>query len=252
MYVEDRGQGAATLALHGLGGGAYFFRGFADRLQFEYRIVTVDLPGTGRSTSETVTSMDRWVEELGALVDRLGAGPVVIIGHSMGTMLALKAWAAWRAKIRGLVFVGGLPRVRPLIRERLSQRLTALTGASDLSGWGPKVSPGVFSPASFRDRPETVALFERVFETQPLDVYTRCCQILLDADASSIVPTVTVPAMVLTGTDDQYAPPVAVTEFARQLPTQPRLEIVPDCGHLPFLEQPAAFADAVKSFLRTC
>jgi pimeloyl-ACP methyl ester carboxylesterase len=36
------------------------------------------------------------------------------------------------------------------------------------------------------------------------------------------------------------------------IPDTPHLEVIPDCGHLPFLEQPDAFAAVVKSFLRTC
>ena len=44
MNVEDTGTGPAVLALHGLGGGAYFFRGLAERLQPGYRVVSVDLP----------------------------------------------------------------------------------------------------------------------------------------------------------------------------------------------------------------
>ena len=170
----------------------------------------------------------------------------------MGTILALEAWAAWPERIRGLIFVGGVPQVAPRIRERLSDRVRTLADARDLAGWGKKVSPGVFSPATFRTRPEVVAAFERLFETQAVGAYVRCCEILLAANAEAIAGTVTVPCVAITGEDDQYAPPPAVAEFIRQIPGTPHLEVIPDCGHLPFLEQPDAFATVVKSFLRTC
>jgi pimeloyl-ACP methyl ester carboxylesterase len=236
----------AILAVHGLGGGAYFFRGMADRLRPDYRVVAVDLP-TGPDVS-----MKSWVGELGELAARQIREPVVILGHSMGTILALEAWAAWPQWIRGLIFVGGVPQVSPRIRERLQERMRALADAPSLAGWGSKVSTGVFSPVTFRDRPEVVSAFERLFEVQPVDAYLRCCGILLGANAEAIVPTVTVPCVAVTGEDDQYAPPEAVAAFLERIPGKPRLDVVPACGHLPFLEQPAAFAAAVKSFLRTC
>jgi pimeloyl-ACP methyl ester carboxylesterase len=96
MYVEDAGTGPCVLALHGLGGGAYFFRGFARRLQRSYRVLSVDLPGTGRSAAEGPPSIDSWVDRLGRLVDEQSAAPVVVLGHSMGTIVALHAYAAWR------------------------------------------------------------------------------------------------------------------------------------------------------------
>ena len=252
IHVEDAGTGVPVLAIHGLGGGAHFFAGLAERLHTEFRILSVDLPGTGRSASSASFSMDSWIADLGALVaERIGE-PVVVLGHSMGTILALKAWEAWPDRVRGLVFAGGLPRVRAAIRDRLTERLSAMKDARDLTGWGPRVSPGVFSPATIRDRPDVVASFEHQFERQPVETYVRCCRILLESSAEHVVPTVTVPSLAITGADDQYAPPDAVAVFAQEMPRCPRLEILPECGHLPFLERPDDFAAVVKTFLRTC
>jgi pimeloyl-ACP methyl ester carboxylesterase len=250
MHVEDAGAGPSVLALHGLGGGAYFFGGLARRLQTSYRVLSVDLPGTGRSAAEGPLSIDAWVDRLGRLLEERDAAPAVLIGHSMGTIVALQAYAAWPDRIRGMVFVGGLPRVRPLIRERLTARLDALRGARDLAGWGPSVSPGVFSPATIPAQPELVALFERLFEAGSLDGYVACTRLLLVADAIPLVGSVRVPCLGVTGSDDQYAPPDAVAAFLRGLPGGAALEIIGACGHLPFLEQPAAFARVVDAFLR--
>jgi pimeloyl-ACP methyl ester carboxylesterase len=246
MHVEDTGTGPAILALHGLGGGAYFFRGLAERLLPDYRVVAVDLPASPDA------SMTHWVEALGTLVDERIGQPVVVLGHSMGTIIGLEAWARWPERIRAAIFVGGVPRVAPLIRERLSERVRALAGVTDLAGWGRRVSPGVFAAGTLVDRPEVVSAFERLFELQSVAAYMRCCTILLSANAEAIVPSVTVPCVAITGEHDQYAPPDAVAAFIGKIPGNPPLEVIPDCGHLPFLEQPDAFAAAVKSFLRSC
>jgi 3-oxoadipate enol-lactonase len=250
IHVEAAGEGVPVLAIHGLGGGAHFFGGLAKRLRNECRVVAVDLPGTGRSAG--TCGMEAWVRDLGALVSTEIREPVVVLGHSLGTVVALHAWRAWPDLIRGLIFVGGLPQVRPLIRTRLTERLEALDGAADLTGWGPKVSPGNFSPVTLQQQPEVVALFERLFEAQPIEQYTHCLRILLDADATELASTVFIPALAITGRDDQYAPADAVREFAASIPSPCEVKVVDDAGHLPFLEQPDAFAALVKSFARTC
>jgi 3-oxoadipate enol-lactonase len=263
LYVEDVGAGLPVLAIHGLGGGAHFFGGLArrlqsadssrlDDLQIACRVISVDLPGTGRSASAESFTMESWVRDLGARVAGDIREPVLVLGHSMGTMLALHAWRMWPDLVRGLIFVGGLPRVRPLVHDRLRERLDALADAEDLTGWGPKVSPANFSPVTMRQQPEVVALFERLFESQPIEQYRQSLRILLDSDVRGVAATIAVPVLAIAGADDQYAPPDAVAEFVRAIPAPCRLEVMDRCGHLPFLEQPEAFAGVVKSFLRTC
>jgi pimeloyl-ACP methyl ester carboxylesterase len=243
MDVEDIGSGPPVLAIHGLGGGAYFFRSLAERLRHDYRIISVDLPTTPGC------SMAAWVDELGTLIDERIGDAVFLVGHSMGTIIGLEAWRAWPEKLRGLIFVGGVPRIAPHIYARLSERVQALRDVPDLTGWGKKVSPGVFAADTYHRRPEAVGAFERLFEAQPVDNYVRCCEILIGANAEAIVPTVTVPCAAITGAEDQYAPPNAVREFVARLPAPCPVEIIEGAAHLPFLEQPDEFATAVRGFL---
>jgi len=250
IYVEDIGSGPPVLALHGIGGGTYFFHGLAKRLASRYRILSIDLPGTGGSSSANPSfTVESWVSDIGDLVAQKIGEPAVILGHSLGTILALKAWEAWPEQIRALILTCGLPKVRPFIRERLSQRAEAMTAQGNISGWGEKVSPGVFSATTMQRQPEMTGLFERLFEAQIPAAYVRSIEVLLGADASSAVPSVRVPCMAVIGQEDHYAPPEDVKAFMRQIPGGYREEIMPGCGHMPFFEAPEAFAGIVGSFL---
>jgi 3-oxoadipate enol-lactonase len=181
------------------------------------------------------------------LEEKIGA-PAVILGHSLGTILALKILEARPKLIRGLIFAGGLPRARPEIRERLAPRAEAIA-RNGIAGWGKKVSPGIFSPAAMRKLPETVQDFENRFEAQDAGAYARSIRILLAADASASVATAHVPCLAVTGALDSYAPPGAVQEFAGKIPGGCRVEILPGCGHMPFFEAPDKFAEVIGNFL---
>jgi 3-oxoadipate enol-lactonase len=250
IYVEEVGSGPPVLALHGVGGGTYFFHGLAKRLASRHRVFSLDLPGTGGSLSAVQPfSMKSWVADIGDLVAQKIGEPAVILGHSLGTIVALKAWEAWPEHIRALIFTCGLPKVRPFIHERLSKRIEAIVAQGSLSGWGEKVSPGVFSEASMAQKPEITGLFERLFNTQDAAAYVHSLEVLLAADATSVLPTVRVPCTAIIGNEDHYAPPEDVKAFMKLLPAGYDEEIMPGCGHMPFYEAPESFAHLVETFL---
>ena len=252
IYLEDTGRGTPIVALHGLGGGAWFFTGMARRLAGDYRVISLDLPGTGRSEAPPGrVSMAAWVADIeDVMLHRVGE-PVVLLGHSMGTIIALHAAEAWPGSIRACVFVGGLPEPRPEIKDRLALR--AETVARDgIHGTGALVAAANFAPATLQRQPELVALFERLFDAQDPATYARCCRILMGASATSVARRLRVPCLSISGAEDQYAPPDLVTSFVREIPDCTQ-EVLPDCGHFPFLEQPGVFTAALRSFLeRVC
>ena len=249
LYVEDIGSGPPVLALHGIGGGTYFFRGFAKRLESRYRVISVDLPGTGNSKSATGPfTLESMVADLGDLVaDKIGES-VVVLGHSFGTMVGLKAWETWPQWFRAMIFVCGLPKVHPNVHERLSIRAQDIP-VNGIAGWGPKMSPGVFAAEWMQKQPEMVGLFERLFEAQEPALYVRSIEVLLGTDVRSIAPTLKIPCMAVIGSEDSYAPPESVKEFISHIPGGCREEILQGCGHSPFFETPETFAKVVGSFL---
>lgn len=249
VYFEETGSGPAILAVHGLGGGAWFFTGLARRLATGCRVIAVDLPGTGRSsTPPGEMSIDRWVKDLGELVDERIDGPLVLLGHSMGTIIALHAASVWPAeRLRGLVFAGGLPEPLAHIKDRLAGRAEVLERAG-IEGTGAAVASANFSPAVLRSQPELAGLFERSLEAQDPVAYAHCCRILISASAEHLVDSVRVPALSISGTDDHYAPRDRVAGFVRRLPGC-RQELLENCGHFPFLEQPERFAALVRGFV---
>jgi pimeloyl-ACP methyl ester carboxylesterase len=114
------------------------------------------------------------------------------------------------------------------------------------------VSLGVFSKKSMAEMPEVTALFERLFEEQATESYTRIIDVLLAADLSAVVPTVSVPCAVLGGAEDSYAPPDALRAFAASLTALPApcpVTVIEGAGHMAFYEAPEAFAHAVKTAL---
>lgn len=105
-YVEH-GDGVPLVALHGAG---------VDHREIEaaieaiapgagHRRIYPDLPGMGRSTANGLTCNDDVVTLLGAFIDHLGAGPVMLLGHSYGAYLARGVAAQRPDVVRGLALL---------------------------------------------------------------------------------------------------------------------------------------------------
>src|SRR4029077_2236305 len=108
-FVQSWGAGPTLLCLHGLGGGAPFFSGLGPALADRWRVVAVDLPGSGFDPSHGAFSFDESAASIVEWIRRDGAGRVCLLGHSLGTIVALEVIRSARELVSGFIAVGGLP-----------------------------------------------------------------------------------------------------------------------------------------------
>jgi pimeloyl-ACP methyl ester carboxylesterase len=255
LYLEARGAAGAPvlLCLHGLGGGTHFFGALGAHLGDQCRTIAVDLPGSGLSPGPPggSFSFDAVADLLVSLARSEHArGPALyLLGHSLGTILALEMIRRSPDLAGGLIIVGGLPEALPSARQRIRDRIAVISerGMAAVSGGAVAAN---FSTRSEAERPELTACFAKLFAAQDAGLYAETASALAAWRARELPPLDRVSCLAITGEEDRYAPPDAVGAFARTLPAATRVEVMPDCGHLPFLERPAAFAAIVSAFLR--
>ncbi len=248
LHVERWGDGPLLLCVHGLGGGGYFFRGLGNRLARRCRTLAIDLPGSGQSPPVAAFSIESSAALLVALARRERATRVCLLGHSLGTIVALEAIRQVPGLAAAFIAVGGVPEPLPDARARLRARIDHVR-AHGLRGLGDQAVAANFSGRTQQERPEIAALFARLFETQDARSYADTAEALVRWSAPPLPDLTGVSCMVVTGAEDRYAPPDAVRTFARQLPPGTAVEIVPGCAHFPFLEQPARFTESIERLL---
>ncbi len=109
LAVHDSGgPGAVVVLLHGLGGHAMEWWPLAARLTSEFRVVAPDLRGHGASTTvpEDLSSA-AFCDDVVAVIERLGGGPVALVGQSFGAHTALLVAASRPDLVSALVLVEG-------------------------------------------------------------------------------------------------------------------------------------------------
>ncbi len=273
IFIEEAGPESAR--------GAVFIHGSVLRTDVwhyqlsglgEHRLVFYDLRGHGLSTpkGEAEYSVDTLAEDLEAVIDDAGLEEVVLVGHSVGGMVALQLCRirpdSLGTKIKGLVLtnstyrpavetiVGGaaVAKVERVLRHPLDaagsyhkslERLRKVLKPSDSLFLA--VAFAAFGPqASARQIDFT---YDMMSETH-MDVIFDLIRAYRDFDVTDHLGHITIPALVIGGTHDRLTVSEASEYLAENLP-KAELRMMERCGHMTMLERYREYNETVESFL---
>jgi pimeloyl-ACP methyl ester carboxylesterase len=254
LRVFEAGDGPLVVLAHGLGGAASNWLVVAPALAERCRVQVPELPGHGGSSAlpAPVLTLDAYADRLAALVDE----PAIVVGHSLGGVVAIRLALRHPARVRGVVLAGSAGISSG---TRRSQRALAL---ASLIQPGKRIAPlrRVISGDAFLRE----AVFRFVSVADPRGLDPRIAEAFLAgsalhtgvADASdALVRTdplhdledLRCPALVLHGARDRQVPLRDAFEYARVLDAP--LRVIADCGHLLIGERPRAVVHAILELL---
>lgn len=189
-----------------------------------------------------------------------GEQPVTLVGHSTGGFAALDIAAHTPDLAGGVISIAGFARGRWTgmlgLYQRLARgdwwaraRLRVLLKAGQTSRSLYRYAGRylVADPARLLTQPGFDALMEAAFPAfrrLSLDALCAYFATMPDVDIGPLLPRITAPTLVLAGECDPIVPPAQSRLIAEQVP-QAELVLIPRVGHWPFIEDPAAYRQAV-------
>lgn len=215
-------------------------------LAAQFRVVRYDTRGHGRSpVPEGPYAIDDLVDDVVALLDRLGVPRAHVVGLSLGGMTGMRLAAREPARVDRLALLCTGAAMPPAANwtDRAATVRAEGTGAvaqAVVSRW--------FTEEFARAHPARIARYEAMVTATPAEGYASCCEAIAPMDLTPDLPRIQAPTLVLAGADDPAAPPAMLATIAEGVPGA-ELVVVPQSAHLANAEQPERITKALVTHL---
>lgn len=250
LYWEEGGDGEPLLLIQGLGFSCAMWYRVLPALEARYRVIRYDARGIGRSdVPEGPYSIDGMAADAMAVLDAAGAETAHVFGISLGGIVAQEVAITYLDRVRSLILCSTHPagtdavwpdeKVMEMLRNRNTLPREEAIRAS---------IPVGYCDATPRDWIEEDVRLRLEIPTAETGYMGQLMAGLGYPGTKDRLPTVTVPALVITGDGDQMVPPANSDILAAALPDA-RKVVVPGAGHVLFTDAPDALTDAVLTFL---
>jgi 3-oxoadipate enol-lactonase len=249
IELEIDGEGPPIVFLHGLGATSSSFQPLLDSLG-GFRCIRPDLPGAGRSPPPfSPITMEALVEAVRDIINKIAGGPAHLVGHSMGTLVALHVVATAPDAVSSLTLFGPIGEPTDAARERLRER-ASLVRRNGMIALADAIAASGLSTATKAANPVAVAYVRESHLRQNAEGFAQSCEALAGAKGADL-RHLRRPALLVTGQDDPVAPPTAVQGLADKI-NGAKLKVLAACGHWTPLEQPKECARLASDHIRAC
>ena len=251
LHVCDSEKGdRCVVLLHGYLESLLVWEEFIPLLYKKVRVVTLDLPGHGISVVQGDThTMEFLADTVAAGVRALGITRCTVVGHSMGGYVALALCERHPELLDGLVLLSSTPNADTPEKAENRRREIALVQAGRkelLSRVAPAAGFAEENRARMADAIED--LTEQVFVTEDEGIVALRNGMIARKDRNEMLRTTKVPVLFILGRKDNYIPVETAEKMVADHP-EARVAWLENSGHMGFLEEPEATAEALLSFV---
>lgn len=245
QFRDTGGAGDAVVFANSLGTDSRIWDGVIAALPGR-RCITFDKRGHGLSA----TPADPWTvqdlaDDLRALMDARGVERAVVVGCSIGGIIAQALALAHPGRVRGLVLSNTAPKVGT--SEAWQARIDAVR-AGGMAAIAGAVLERWFAPGFLQS--DDARPWRQMLLGCDVAGYAGTCAALALADLRAEVGAIAAPALLIAGSADQATPPDLVAAAAAAIPGA-RITVLDGSGHIPAIDAPDAVARLVAEFLET-
>ena len=232
--------------LHGVGGGHHAWEHqvpYFGALGFPSH--AWDQPGYGHSPIVEPYDLEHVIAALARLIESLGSEPVVLVGHSMGGLIAQETYVRHPQLVKALAlcftspaFAGGSS---DFTKQFIAARIGPLDQGKTMADIAAQLIPTMGSHSK---------LAEQIMAGVPPETYRKAVHLLTTFDRRKELADIKVPTLVLAGSDDKTAPPEMMQRMAQKIPGAEYV-LIENCGHLGPMDRPEEFNAALLAFLQS-
>ena len=247
VSATQSGQGPALFLFHSLLSDRASFDAIVPRLSRSFRVIVPELPGFGASKAVDgglAEVADRMAQ---AVTEAAGGDEPIVLGNGYGGFVALQM-AIRHPNIASRLILADCGAAFSEDGRQAFRNMAAASKAKGLSAITDVAMRRLFAPEFQAGHPDLMRDRREAFLRSDPEVIQAACAALAELDLRPELGKVTVPVLVLGGEHDEATPPPMSRELAALLPNA-RLKIIAGCAHVPQLQSPEVFLDAISDFL---
>ncbi|MEA2831448.1 MAG: 3-oxoadipate enol-lactonase [Bradyrhizobium sp.] len=247
VNAAEFGHGPALFLFHSLLSDRASFDAIVPKLSQSFRVIVPELPGFGKSQSvggDLAEVADRMAE---AVKDGANGGEAIVLGNGYGGFVALQMALRHPNLATKLILADCGAAFSESGREAF-RNMAAASKAKGLSAITDVAMRRLFAPAFQEQHPDLMRDRREAFLKTDPEIFRAACAALAELDLRPQLGQLEAPVLVLVGEHDEATPPPMSHELAAGLP-HARLKIIPGCAHVPQLQSPEIFLDAIGDFL---
>lgn len=256
IAYSQNGSGNVVVLIHGFGEDSEVWQDVASVLQAKFKVVLIDLPGSGHSVisdvlllNEKLSTIDYYADVVFALLQYLSISQCVMLGHSMGGYITLAFAEKYSNSLKGFGLVHSTAYADS--GEKKVNRQRGITMMEEYGGYAflKTTIPNLFSNAfKLTDNITIDALIDagKSFDLVALQNYYRAMMNRLDKTA--VLKGSNLPVLFIIGTEDVA---VSVKDSLQQthLPNCTYIHVLENAGHMSMIETPEIIANYIAVFL---
>ncbi|PJG60652.1 alpha/beta fold hydrolase [Aeromonas cavernicola] len=246
LAYRRAGEGPVLLLLHGISSGSGSWLNQLEQLAAHFTLVAWDMPGYGQSDplpTATPTAQS-YAEVLHQLITALELAPPLLVGHSLGAMVASAYGRLHPAQIRGLVLANpaqGYGRAEPATREQVYRQRPQMLRALGAAGLAATRGPVLLAPHA---TPAQLALVANSMMGLTQRGFEAASYLLANDEIRDYLAGYRAPIGVIDGEQDVITPAEGIRALAAAHGNH-YCHSLPAAGHASYIDQPAAFNRAV-------
>ncbi|QIE30046.1 2-succinyl-6-hydroxy-2,4-cyclohexadiene-1-carboxylate synthase (plasmid) [Caballeronia sp. SBC2] len=238
--------------LHGIGSGAASWVRQMETLGDAHHVLAWDAPGYGKSTHVEPASpvASDYADALSDWLDALGIERCILVGHSLGAIIAGSFASRQSARVAALLLLspaGGYGAAPEHVREEKRDARLAMLAELGPQGLAEKRSANMLSAGAVEDAREWVRWnMARI----NLAGYAQATHLLANADLASDLKHFKGRVAVAVGAEDTITPPAACEQIAKAANVS--LQVIPGAGHAGYIEAPLRYSALIEAFSTPC
>lgn len=242
FQYTSRGKGTPVVLLPGLFAGDWIWDKLLSNFSLEeYRLIKLSHPF---ATFENISSLGDLRDFLSRVLDFMDVDSAIIIGNSLGGLVALDFAYFFPKQVKALI-ISGVPGLGDRVNLRLN--VTRKINEAWLIELGDKL---FYDTSQIENKKELLDKIKPIFQHRPyFSNLLRLLKISRKYDFISCLPSIQCPVLLIWGANDQVTP---VDDWKKQLYLikNAELDIIDHCGHSPMIESSKEFSIAVIKFIK--